>query len=123
MGQQAQGGISRLVDKQFDEAFNTTLVEGDLPDVRFGRIDYLNVTYITTKWNTWSYVTLCIKIHTHELTSLQWPLACRTAGPWSDFALLQCTPSEGELHDYERLLEGRALETVGTVELNVCPWW
>ncbi|KAJ3555875.1 hypothetical protein NM688_g2336 [Phlebia brevispora] len=53
LGQQQQGGISRLVDKQFDEAFNTSLVENDLPDVRWGRIDYLNVTYITTKWNVW----------------------------------------------------------------------
>ncbi|KAF7795553.1 hypothetical protein EIP86_006715 [Pleurotus ostreatoroseus] len=53
LGQQQQGGISKLVDREFDAAYNTTLIEGDLPDVRWGRIDYLNVTYITTKWNTW----------------------------------------------------------------------
>lgn len=56
MGAQQQGGISKVVDKQFDEAYNITLVEGDLPDVRWGRIDYVNVTYITTKWNVWQYV-------------------------------------------------------------------
>ena len=46
--------MSRLVDKQYDEAYNMTLIEGDLPDVRWGRVDYVNVTYITTKWNIWS---------------------------------------------------------------------
>lgn len=28
MGAQQQGGISKVVDKQFDEAYNITLVEG-----------------------------------------------------------------------------------------------
>lgn len=51
----AQGsGISLYADKQFDEAYNTTLSENDLPHVRWGRIDYLNVTYITTKWAVWN---------------------------------------------------------------------
>jgi len=47
-------GISLYADKQFDEAYNTTLIENDLPHVRWGRIDYMNVTYITTKWATWN---------------------------------------------------------------------
>ncbi|KAF9006746.1 hypothetical protein BDQ17DRAFT_1352322 [Cyathus striatus] len=38
----------------FDKAFNETQELNDLPNVRWGRIDYLNVTYITTKWNVWS---------------------------------------------------------------------
>ncbi|KAI9467109.1 hypothetical protein BJY52DRAFT_1236490 [Lactarius psammicola] len=51
----AQGsGISLYADKQFDEAYNTTLIENDLPHVRWGRIDYMNVTYITTKWAVWN---------------------------------------------------------------------
>ena len=50
---QQQGGISRLVDEQFDAAYNESVIAGDLPDVRWGRIDYMNVTYITTKWNIW----------------------------------------------------------------------
>jgi hypothetical protein len=53
LGQQQQGGISKLVDRQFDAAFNESMIEADLPNVRWGRIDYLNVTYITTKWNIW----------------------------------------------------------------------
>ena len=50
---QQQGGISKLVDKQFDIAYNETVLANDLPDVRWGRVDYLNVTYLTTKWNIW----------------------------------------------------------------------
>ncbi|THG98089.1 hypothetical protein EW026_g4030 [Hermanssonia centrifuga] len=52
-GTQQQGGISKLLDNQFDAAYNESLIENDLPDVRWGRIDYLNVTYLTTKWNIW----------------------------------------------------------------------
>jgi hypothetical protein len=40
----------------FDSAFNVTELEGGLPGVRWGRIDYLNVTAITTKWAIWQYV-------------------------------------------------------------------
>ncbi|OBZ70492.1 hypothetical protein A0H81_09661 [Grifola frondosa] len=46
-------GLSKVMDDQFDSAYNTSLVENDLPNVRWGRIDYLNVTYITTKWSIW----------------------------------------------------------------------
>ncbi|KAG6902461.1 hypothetical protein C0995_016323 [Termitomyces sp. Mi166 len=48
-----QDGVSLFVDTIFDEAFNETVVAGDLPNVRWGRIDYLNVTTITTKWCVW----------------------------------------------------------------------
>ncbi|KAG7447652.1 uncharacterized protein BT62DRAFT_930677 [Guyanagaster necrorhizus] len=48
-----QTGISTFVDEAFDEAYNQTLIGGDLPNVRWGRIDYFNVTYITTKWAVW----------------------------------------------------------------------
>ncbi|KAI6040443.1 hypothetical protein EDC04DRAFT_2567093 [Pisolithus marmoratus] len=47
-------GISKYVDTVFDQAYNYTLEKGDLPYVRFGRIDYLDVTSITTKWAVWS---------------------------------------------------------------------
>ncbi|KAI9513300.1 hypothetical protein F5148DRAFT_972014 [Russula earlei] len=51
----AQGSaMSLYADKQFDQAYNITLIENDLPNVRWGRIDYMNVTYITTKWAVWS---------------------------------------------------------------------
>jgi len=46
--------VSLFADKQFDEAYNTTLIEKDLPHVRWGRIDYMNVTYLTTKWAVWN---------------------------------------------------------------------
>ncbi|PSR77290.1 hypothetical protein PHLCEN_2v7983 [Hermanssonia centrifuga] len=55
-GTQQQGGISKLLDNQFDAAYNESFLENDLPDVRWGRIDYLNVTYLTTKWNIWQCV-------------------------------------------------------------------
>ncbi|EGO02129.1 hypothetical protein SERLA73DRAFT_177903 [Serpula lacrymans var. lacrymans S7.3] len=47
-------GVSMFVDKVFDATYNLTQGLGDLPHVRFGRIDYLNVTSITTKWAVWS---------------------------------------------------------------------
>ncbi|RXW25174.1 hypothetical protein EST38_g694 [Candolleomyces aberdarensis] len=45
--------ISKFVDQMFDSAYNTSVDENDLPNVRWGRIDYFNVTYLTTKWNVW----------------------------------------------------------------------
>ncbi|KAG6812091.1 hypothetical protein H0H92_004391 [Tricholoma furcatifolium] len=50
----SQDGISLFVDQIFDAAFNETEFVGDLPNVRWGRIDYLNVTAITTKWSIWN---------------------------------------------------------------------
>jgi len=50
-----QEGVSKYVDQAFDTAFNLTQAAGDLPHVRWGRINYLNVTMLTTKWNVWSY--------------------------------------------------------------------
>ncbi|KAG1833271.1 hypothetical protein F4604DRAFT_881571 [Suillus subluteus] len=47
-------GVSKFVDDVFDATYNYTLEKGELPHVRFGRIDYLNVTSITTKWAVWS---------------------------------------------------------------------
>jgi hypothetical protein len=48
-------GVSMFADKQFDEAYNTTLIENDLPHVRWGRVDYMSVTYLTTKWAVWKW--------------------------------------------------------------------
>ncbi|KAF8559463.1 hypothetical protein OG21DRAFT_1389067, partial [Imleria badia] len=53
-------GISKFVDESFDAAYNYTLDKGDLEHVRFGRIDYLDVTVITTKWAVWSPPTLVV---------------------------------------------------------------
>lgn len=54
--QGAGSGISLFADKQFDEAYNITQIENNLPHVRWGRVDYMNVTYITTKWAVWKCV-------------------------------------------------------------------
>lgn len=51
-------GLSKYLDEVFDTAYNETQIAGDLPHVRWGRIDYLNVTAITTKWVVWQYVLL-----------------------------------------------------------------
>jgi hypothetical protein len=50
-----QEGVSKYLDNVFDSAFNETHIAGDLPHVRWGRIDYMNVTYVTTKWAVWQY--------------------------------------------------------------------
>ncbi|KAH7887404.1 hypothetical protein F5I97DRAFT_824947 [Phlebopus sp. FC_14] len=53
-------GVSKFVDNVFDATYNYTLDKGDLDNVRFGRIDYLDVTKITTKWAVWSAPTLVV---------------------------------------------------------------
>jgi hypothetical protein len=44
----------------FDAAFNVTVVNGDLKHVRWGRIDYMNVTRLTTKWAVWQCVSVLL---------------------------------------------------------------
>ncbi|KAL4076369.1 hypothetical protein V8B97DRAFT_15512 [Scleroderma yunnanense] len=46
--------LSKYIDDVFDQTYNYTLEQGGLPHVRFGRIDYLDVTAITTKWAVWT---------------------------------------------------------------------
>jgi len=48
-----QDPISKFFDEIFDSTFNETQIAGDLPNLRWGRIDYFNVTAITTKWAVW----------------------------------------------------------------------
>lgn len=48
--------MSHLLDQAFDEAHNQTVIAKDLKHVQWGRIDYMNVTYLTTKWGLWQYV-------------------------------------------------------------------
>jgi hypothetical protein len=42
-----------LVDDEFDKAYNTSLVGKDLPNIKWGRIDYMTVTRVTTEWMVW----------------------------------------------------------------------
>lgn len=51
-----KNAVSQKLDDSFDKAFNESTIAGDLPNVRWGRIDYLNVTYLTTKWSIWQSV-------------------------------------------------------------------
>ena len=53
---QKSDGVSKFLDNVFDSAFNESQITGDLPHVRWGRMDYLNVTRITTKWAVWQCV-------------------------------------------------------------------
>ncbi|KAF5371279.1 hypothetical protein D9758_004166 [Tetrapyrgos nigripes] len=55
-----QGGVSQLIDQYFDEAYNETVIADDIPGLRWGRIDYMNVTYLTTKWAIWQAPSLII---------------------------------------------------------------
>jgi hypothetical protein len=50
---QRSDGVSKILDNVFDSAFNESQITGDLQHVRWGRMDYLNVTRITTKWAVW----------------------------------------------------------------------
>jgi len=47
------GHFSEMVDTTFDAAYNATVNEDDLKNVRWGRIDYVDVTALTTKWGVW----------------------------------------------------------------------
>ncbi|KAG5648752.1 hypothetical protein DXG03_000099 [Asterophora parasitica] len=58
-----QDGISKYVDDMSDSAYNQTVIAGDLPNVRWGRVDYFNVTGITTKWAVWQAPFLVILRH------------------------------------------------------------
>lgn len=89
-----QEGISKFVDQIVDETYNETLIAGDLPHVRFGRIDYLNVTYVTTKWNLWKCVSPVICYMRRLLTPHpQCPRHCHPQGPRSDATVLSPEPA------------------------------
>ncbi|KAG9039502.1 hypothetical protein FRB95_009082 [Tulasnella sp. JGI-2019a] len=57
--------LAKLTDEKFDATYNLTRVslEKALPHVKFGRINYLDVTYLTTKWSVWKapYLIVCRK--------------------------------------------------------------
>lgn len=46
-------GLSQMFDEKFDEAFDISVKENDLHHVKWGRIDYISVTALTTKWVVW----------------------------------------------------------------------
>lgn len=48
-----QDPVSSFYDKVFDAAHNQTLEAKEASNVRWGRIDYLDVTEITTRWVVW----------------------------------------------------------------------
>ncbi|KAG9019544.1 hypothetical protein FRB90_000853 [Tulasnella sp. 427] len=54
--------MNKLVDERFEAAFNLTQSspEKALPHVRWGRINYLDVTAITTRWWVWKVPVLVV---------------------------------------------------------------
>ena len=46
-------GLSQMFDEKFDEAYDVSVKENDLPHIKWGRIDYISVTTLTTKWVVW----------------------------------------------------------------------
>lgn len=52
--------VSDYYDKVFNGAHNLTLEAGDMQNVRWGRIDYIAVTEITTRWIIWKSPMLVI---------------------------------------------------------------
>ena len=51
----SQDPVSSYFDSTFDGAYNLTRDAADAPNLRWGRIDYLDVTEITTRWVIWKY--------------------------------------------------------------------
>jgi hypothetical protein len=66
--------LSVIFDEKFDEAFDLTAKEKDLYHVKWGRIDYFNVTRITTKWNVWRYVSLLYSTDLVNFNILRGPM-------------------------------------------------
>jgi hypothetical protein len=60
--------LSKYLDDVYDEAYNALELEGGIDGVRWGRIDYVNVTFLTTKWAIWQYAASTNVILTGNLT-------------------------------------------------------
>lgn len=91
-----QEGISKFVDSVYDSAFDMSVKAGDLPNVRWGRIDYFNVTAVTTKWNVWSYAMALYFLYALADITLQSTLSCCTYQPRQGLAFLQSHSNQGE---------------------------
>ncbi|KAG8759235.1 hypothetical protein FRC14_006398 [Serendipita sp. 396] len=62
---------SKPMDEAYDNAFNTTVYQKDLPNVKWGRIDYMTVTRLTTEWMIWKAPLLVVaREHGKELRFL-----------------------------------------------------
>ncbi|KAF8314742.1 hypothetical protein DL93DRAFT_2079894 [Clavulina sp. PMI_390] len=55
-----QDPVSSYFDQLFDSAHNLTVKAGDLTHVRWARIDYLQVTELTSRWSIWKAPVLVI---------------------------------------------------------------
>lgn len=66
-----------MFDEKFDEAYDISVKENDLPHVKWGRIDYIDVTALTTKWGVWQYVFHASRVsHESYCDSLQGTETC-----------------------------------------------
>ncbi|KAG8824425.1 hypothetical protein FRC17_009094 [Serendipita sp. 399] len=62
---------SKSVDQAYDNAFNKTIHQKDLPNIKWGRIDYMTVTKLTTEWMIWKAPLLVVaRDHGKELRFL-----------------------------------------------------
>ncbi|KAF8317011.1 uncharacterized protein EI90DRAFT_3147377 [Cantharellus anzutake] len=101
----SQDPVSHFFDQTFDGAHNLTVQAGDADNIRWGRVDYLDVTDITTRWVIWRAPVLVIatdrgltlrffKIGAlsrmkspeemrHFVISREWEQTASWSGPWS----------------------------------------
>ncbi|OCH94286.1 hypothetical protein OBBRIDRAFT_747942 [Obba rivulosa] len=127
-----QSGMSKITDDQFDAAYNLTLIEDDLPNVRWGRIDYINVTYITTKWSVWQapylvvltdrgqtlrfYKTTQVRLKPELIREFLKEEGWRQTPPW------QSTFAPGGKREFVLHYYGLLLKTVYDVLVRVPKW-
>lgn len=48
--------VSNYFDEQYDKVFDMALLTKELPNIMWGRIDYMTVTRLTSEWMIWKYV-------------------------------------------------------------------
>ncbi|KZT62945.1 hypothetical protein CALCODRAFT_489484 [Calocera cornea HHB12733] len=59
-----RNAVAQFAEDQFVKAFNETMDNGnDLPDIKWGTIDYYNVTVLTTQWMVWKAPLILIASH------------------------------------------------------------
>ncbi|PVG00462.1 hypothetical protein CPB86DRAFT_684380, partial [Serendipita vermifera] len=52
--------VSKYVDDAYDRAYDAALTNDDLSNIKWGRVDYMDVTKITTEWMVWKAPVLVI---------------------------------------------------------------
>ncbi|KAJ3854946.1 hypothetical protein EV368DRAFT_62879 [Lentinula lateritia] len=126
------GGMSQFVDKIFDETYNETLIAEDMPNLRWGRIDYLNVTYLTTKWGVWQAPTFIILQNRGQTLRFVKPHWLRlregalreflTAGTYNEVPPWDSSFAPGGSNEYLLHYLGLVLTTIYNITIKVPRW-